>query len=100
VRSRRIRWEDCFPVGRHERIVDKPKKISFSHDIWAGGSRATFTEMLKQFPMAERGWWVWQSERLRPQSRDVRFDVRPPLIQPQFKPQSQFRPPLQGLNLI
>jgi hypothetical protein len=66
VRSRSIRVEDCFLVGKHERIIDKSKKISFSCDIWAGGSRATFAEALKQFPMVERGRWVWQPERPRP----------------------------------
>jgi hypothetical protein len=30
VRSREIKPEDCFPVGRHERIVDKPTTLSFS----------------------------------------------------------------------
>jgi hypothetical protein len=30
VRSREIKAEDCFPVGRHERIVDKPTTLSFS----------------------------------------------------------------------
>jgi hypothetical protein len=55
VKSRNIRPEDCFSVGRHEKIVDKPKTVSFLRDIWArGGSHATFAEVLKQPSMAER----------------------------------------------
>jgi hypothetical protein len=33
VKSCKIKSWDYFPVGRHERIVDKPKIVSFSRGI-------------------------------------------------------------------
>jgi hypothetical protein len=104
VRSREIKPEDCFLVGRHERIVDKPTILSFSRDIWAqGGSRLTFVEALKQSVMAEGGRWIWQPERPRALGREDGF--RPP-YQPQalkpphqshaFSPQTPVRPPFKG----
>jgi hypothetical protein len=33
VREKKVRPEDCFPVGRNQRIIHPVMKLSFSRDI-------------------------------------------------------------------
>jgi hypothetical protein len=63
VSQRRIRLEDCLPVGRSDRFDAELRRLSFAKDIWAGGDKATFVEALKKAPMADGGRWVWQPDR-------------------------------------
>jgi hypothetical protein len=46
--------------------------------------------------MDERGRWVWQPERSRPQGRVDGFGLRHPHQPSQFRPQAPIRPPMQG----
>jgi hypothetical protein len=81
VRERRIRPEDCYPIGKHQKIDKAPKTLSFTRDIWAGaGQRQTFVEAVKKKVMVEGGRWVWQVDkpvlpptRQRPQDQRERF---------------------------
>jgi hypothetical protein len=53
---------DCYPVSKSHIFEGVSKKISFARDIWARGSRPTYAEVLRRFPMATGGRWVWQED--------------------------------------
>jgi hypothetical protein len=63
VKNHCIGLEDCFPVSRFQKIDSEPTRLSFVQDIWGGGDRATYAEILKRIPMAEGGRWVWQVDQ-------------------------------------
>ena len=68
VRERNFKPEDCFPVGRADRIDQPATKLSFSRDIWASSSnRSSYADVLKNQSMAEQGGrWIWQPDPPRP----------------------------------
>jgi hypothetical protein len=57
VRAGKVTPVDCFLVS--QRVEGIPKLISFAPGSWEGGSHPTYVEVLKMFPMAEGGTWVW-----------------------------------------
>jgi hypothetical protein len=102
VEQWRIQSDDCFSVSKSQRIGSAPIRLSFAKDIWGGGDRATYAEILKRIPMVEGGCWVWQAdkpERGRGRSQQSRGRGEgfrqarpcPPLQPPQRQPQNQER---------
>jgi hypothetical protein len=53
VRERRL--EDCFPVGKFQKLEATPTRLSFS--------RHTYADVLKRIPMVQGGRWVWQPDK-------------------------------------
>jgi hypothetical protein len=97
MRARKVTLADCFPVSKSHRIEGAPRKIQLATQIWVGGSRPSYTEIVKRFPMAEGGQWVWQEDTLRAASRGrgQRGRGRPPPRPPGQQNQSIPQPQLQ-----
>jgi hypothetical protein len=95
VREKKVRPEDCFPVGRNQRIVHPVTKLSFSRDICRNGEYPSYVEVLKRLPMAEGGHWVWQLNK--PQQASPRGGGRAQQGRGRGRgqPQQQIRPPTQ-----
>jgi hypothetical protein len=78
VRDRKVILADCFPVSKSHRFEGTLKKIQLATQIWEGGSRPSYAEIVKRFPMAEGGRWVWQEDRPRATQRGCGQRGRPP----------------------
>jgi hypothetical protein len=63
VRAGKVTLVDCFPVNKSHKFEGSPSAISFAQDIWEGGVRPTYTKVLRRFPMAEGGRWVWKEDK-------------------------------------
>jgi hypothetical protein len=55
VRSEFLTPADCFPVSRTHRVVGIPKTINFAREIWEGGVRPSYADVVRSSPMAEGG---------------------------------------------
>jgi hypothetical protein len=78
VRDRKVILADCFPVSKSHRFEGTLKKIQLATQIWEGGSRSSYAEIVKRFPMAEGGRWVWQEDKPRAAQRGCGQRGRPP----------------------